>query len=298
MVSPFITTRYLVSDEEKDGVLNEINHLSWYNCHGNVIRLHETYESPEHIYLVMERATDGNLEQLLQRRRRLSEVETVCVMKQLLEGIDYLHDQQLVHLDLKPANILFSEIVGEGHDDDDVCSRHRDDKAVPSCRSATTTTTTINSSSSINNSIKKPTPLGRHLKLCDFGLSRRLPPSTTSSSSDKHHQLHSKHVCGTGGYIAPEILKGEPFGKPADLWGLGVLCYQMLCGLFPFIPANKCLTHPVSFEGRVWAGVSKEAKDFIAGLLVVDQRQRMNTKQALAHPWIVREDTGALAHAG
>ena len=244
----------------------------WYNQHGNVVRLHETYETSDHIFLVMERATHGNLEQLLQRRRRLTEVEVVCVMKQLLEVIDYLHDNGILHLDIKPPNVLFSVDEGESCSSD---STHHDDKAVPSAPS--TSTSVIN---------RRGSPLGRVLKLCDFGLSRQLPSGPPSLSGDKA-TVSCSHVCGTGGYIAPEILQEQPFGKPADLWSAGALCYQMLGGQLPFLPQTKCLSRPVSFESKVWDSVSTEAKDFICGLLTVDEKKRWTAKQALSHKWIV-----------
>lgn len=61
-------------------------------AHRNIIRLLETFESVEHVYLVVERSSHGNLEQILQLRRKLTELETMWVVKQLLDATEQMHD--------------------------------------------------------------------------------------------------------------------------------------------------------------------------------------------------------------
>lgn len=61
------------------------------------------------------------------------------------------------------------------------------------------------------------------LKLADFGLSRALDPDTMAST-----------VCGTPGYISPEIIDKQPYGKQCDNWSIGVVTYILLSGVPPF----------------------------------------------------------------
>lgn len=72
----------------------------------------------------------------------------------------------------------------------------------------------------LENVIIKPSNLD--LRLIDFGFAVR---------NDKKLTI----FCGTPSYMAPEIVKKqEYYGKPADVWALGVLLFAMLYGKFPF----------------------------------------------------------------
>ncbi|CAM9848637.1 unnamed protein product, partial [Phaeothamnion confervicola] len=93
-------------------------------------------------------------------------------------------------------------------------------------------------------------------------------------------------MLGTGGYIAPEIMRQVPFGQEADLWSVGVMCYQMICGRMPFMPARSCLTRPANLSGPTWDKVSAECVDLIKRLLEPDPAKRLTARQALQHPWI------------
>ncbi len=63
------------------------------------------------------------------------------------------------------------------------------------------------------------------VKLLDFGLARSVGSSARRTGGG---------ICGTPEYVAPEVLRGEPPGIPADLYGAGVVLYELLTGLLPF----------------------------------------------------------------
>jgi serine/threonine protein kinase len=79
--------------------------------------------------------------------------------------------------------------------------------------------------------------------------------------------------CGTPGYVAPEILEGEKYGKAVDMWSIGVITYIILGGYPPFHDDNqKALFRKIrkaefEFHPEYWEHVSEEAKDLIKGML-------------------------------
>jgi len=124
-----------------------------------------------------------------------------------------------------------------------------------------------------------------HIKIADFGFAKR-------TSSDECLSTQ----CGTPGYVAPEILRGVPYGMKADMWSLGVIAYILIGGYPPFIEQNqrelfrKIKRGSYEFHVEYWGQISREAKDLIAALLTVDPKRRLSAKDALVDPWITGSD--------
>jgi calcium-dependent protein kinase len=99
---------------------------------------------------------------------------------------------------------------------------------------------------------------------------------------------------GTPYYVAPEVLLSE-YDCQCDLWSIGVITYILLCGYPPFNgTSNDEIFEKIRYARYIfysvdWVGISNEAKDFIARLLVVDPDKRMTAKQALNHPWMTTQ---------
>ncbi|KAG5176968.1 hypothetical protein JKP88DRAFT_270786 [Tribonema minus] len=120
-----------------------------------------------------------------------------------------------------------------------------------------------------------------NIKVADFGFAK---------VADNSKGLHTQ--CGTPGYVAPEILKRQPYGKEVDVWSVGVICYILLGGYPPFQDENqvrlfmKIKKGTFTFHPKYWDAISTDAKDLISRMLVVDPQQRITAAQALKHPWI------------
>lgn len=82
--------------------------------HRNVVSLIERFESPKCLWFILELTNDGGLREILHQCGRFSEARTCDFLKQLLEGIHYLHSEEIVHKDLKIENILFDGDIQTG----------------------------------------------------------------------------------------------------------------------------------------------------------------------------------------
>jgi hypothetical protein len=86
--------------------------------HHNVVTVRDVYESLNYVYIVMDYCPGGTLDGILQLRRRLDEEETRFIAYQLFCGLVYVHDNGVLHGDIKPANVMFQpqsmSSAGEG----------------------------------------------------------------------------------------------------------------------------------------------------------------------------------------
>jgi len=120
------------------------------------------------------------------------------------------------------------------------------------------------------------------IKITDFGLAKY--------RGNQNYDMHT--ACGTPGYVAPEVLKGEHYTKAVDMWSLGVILYILLCGFPPFYHQNTNMLYKLikkgafEFPDPYWTDISDSAKSLVRGLLTVDPSKRMEAKDVLAHPWI------------
>ena len=102
-----------------------------------------------------------------------------------------------------------------------------------------------------------------------------------------------KTFCGTLDYIPPEIVMGSEYDEMVDVWGVGVLCYQLSTGHAPFDEAKtkedtykKILRGEVKFPRHL----SPEIKDFIRKLLIINPEDRMSLQEALNHEWMTKHE--------
>lgn len=148
------------------------------------------------------------------------------VIKQLLDAVAAMHGAGVLHCDIKPHNLLFSDAEGGA--------------AQGGANGGNARLWMYTS------------PLGMVLKVCDFGLSRKVPDARYYKHTGDIYRVPFSRMVGTCGFIPPEIIRKQAYGKPADMWSVGVVCYKMLTGSLPFIPPTKCLEQPVGFRGRIW----------------------------------------------
>eukprot|EP00890_Picochlorum_soloecismus_P002934 jgi/Picsp_1/3641/NSC_06478-R1_calcium calmodulin-dependent protein len=238
-------------ESTRDDIFKEIDIIMSLR-HPNIIFMKEYFEETGRVYVIMEYLGGGELlEALLKKEKKndgteahYSEDDARVIFRQLIEGVKYMHDKQIVHRDLKLENMLLSK------------------------------------SNDINS-----------IKIADFGLAK------------KYGQAALSTICGTPQYVAPEVIKGgnQPYtyGKECDLWSCGVILFILLGGYPPFYDESEPRLFRKIRQGNpdmndpVWEEVSKDAKDLIAKLLVVDPTKRLTIEQVLEHPWMNPTTSGS-----
>ncbi|GMF29157.1 unnamed protein product [Phytophthora fragariaefolia] len=125
------------------------------------------------------------------------------------------------------------------------------------------------------------------IALTDFGLSKENVDVPDGA----------KTFCGTAEYIAPELLKGLPYGKAVDWWGFGTLLYEMMTGQTPFFDRNrKRMFHNILHRDVVFTqAFSEDAKDLLTGLLRRDPAKRLGSgpsgvQEIMDHPFFASID--------
>ncbi|XP_072555751.1 peripheral plasma membrane protein CASK isoform X5 [Paramormyrops kingsleyae] len=100
---------------------------------------------------------------------------------------------------------------------------------------------------------------------------------------------------GTPHFMAPEVVKREPYGKPVDVWGCGVILFILLSGCLPFYGTKDRLFEAIikgkyKMNPRQWSHISESAKDLVRRMLMLDPAERITVYEALNHPWLKERD--------
>eukprot|EP01125_Pyxidicula_operculata_P000433 TRINITY_DN10465_c0_g1_i1.p1 TRINITY_DN10465_c0_g1~~TRINITY_DN10465_c0_g1_i1.p1 ORF type:complete len:471 (-),score=126.23 TRINITY_DN10465_c0_g1_i1:160-1572(-) len=116
------------------------------------------------------------------------------------------------------------------------------------------------------------------LKLIDFGIATILEDGQKLMA-----------VVGSRTYMAPEIDQRVGYGKPVDMYAIGVIMYILLCGYPPFDYDQGI--YELAFNSPEWDGISQTAKDVIVNLLDENPDNRYNSHQLLSHQWVGGKST-------
>lgn len=117
-------------------------------------------------------------------------------------------------------------------------------------------------------------------KIVDFGLSKIIGPNETAIEP-----------FGTLGYVAPEVLKKEPYNFSCDLWSLGCIIYALISGSLPFDHEDNketirmTMEEDLVFDLKCWKSVTPDVKELISGLLEKVAENRFTLNDVFNSSW-------------
>ncbi|XP_071312578.1 serine/threonine-protein kinase PAK 3-like [Agelaius tricolor] len=196
----------------------------------NLVNYLDSYLVGEELWLVMEYMDGGTLSDVISKTY-LSEDETAAISRECLQGLDFLHSNNVIHQDVKSSKILL-----------------KTDGSV---------------------------------KLADFGLFAQLTPEQGRRSS----------VARTSGWLAPEVVTGQPYGPKVDIWSLGIVGIEMVEREVPYWNATPVLVKLLIARGerpqlRQPNRFSPCLRDFLSCCLQTDEERRWSAKELLQHPFV------------
>ena len=203
----------------------------------------------------MEYCPGGDLYSVLQNIGRLPEDKAKIYTAEVVEALNFLRSNNVIHRDLKPDNILVSK---NGH--------------------LKLADFGMSVSGIIDRSISSsPGPgMGDH---------------STSNATSNPEEIE-KNIIGTPDYIAPEIIMQKAHYFTADYWSLGCIVYELLTGIPPFHGETPEITFANIIKGNYNSnelqGFSPQVVDFIKRLLCPNPRHRLgfrNINELKNHPW-------------
>jgi serine/threonine protein kinase len=231
---------------------NEITILKDIN-HPNIVKFVEIHETSKKIYIVTELCNGGNLSNNLENYMEknniaFSEEIVQYIMKQIIEGVKYLHNKKIIHRQLSLDNIML-----DYEDEND----------------------------KINNNIMK----GK-IKIIDFSFARYLKKGDLAYSISGCQINMSPIILNK--INNHQNYKYIGYNEKEDIWSLGCICYELLTGHFPFDSDNmKELLEKVN-KGDYYIPItlSKEAVSFLNCMLQFEPKNRLSPDDLYNHSFL------------
>ncbi|CAK9441589.1 uncharacterized protein LODBEIA_P54570 [Lodderomyces beijingensis] len=248
--------------EEEAKLQQEMNLLLAIN-HPNIVQYRGHYTEPHsnsttNTYLVLEKMNSGELFQRIINKTRLGAAETRAIFTQLLAGLKYLHDRDIIHRDIKPENILL----------DIVPRKHADERQLGPW---------------------DPEEIDVRVKIADFGLAKFIGKLKFTNTLCGTPAYVAPEIL--------RLQDKRNYSTKVDLWSSGVLLYVCLSGFPPFsdelAPPNmkeQILSGKYAFYSPYFDDISDTALDLITNLLKVDPADRFNVDETLNHEWFTEKD--------
>ena len=246
--------------------------------HPNIMHIDKVFQVGSKFYLVFPLCTGGELYDHVIRRGHFNEYDAAKLIKALVSGLHSLHSHDILHLDIKPENILFES---------------DDDNAPIKITDFGLSRVFVEHAGALSSSSGGAS--GERRRGSDPS-SHRIPTMAEMEERLRAFQesgvLNRDKLRGTVGYMSPELILTGCSSKATDVFAAGVVLYILLCGRPPFQSKSnreileRTARGQYSMRGEEWEGVSDSAKDLVRKMLVIDPSKRISTTDILNHPWL------------
>ena len=284
---------FSITENNKNNFYNEIIITQKLRSSNNIINIQKSFLYQSYGFVVMERMKVDLMDYIL-THQRLSEKVAKKIFKQICEGIKHCHENKIVHLDIKPENILLGFTSSSNINNDTNISITIDD----------------NNSQYHTMNNKPSVQIPSEVKMCDFGHSCDF---SNLSIEDCEKLKNSTYVIGTQRYRAPEFSSASiyPTGNlcAADIWSLGIVLFVMVTGFFPHTVPQKEREYPIDLaETKV--GLDSEINlnleilknftsitcyDLVCAMLAMNPEERPPIDTILKHGWLRAKNSRSLS---
>ncbi|PXF47730.1 Death-associated protein kinase 3 [Gracilariopsis chorda] len=254
--------------------------------HHNIIRVHDVFESAEGVHIVMDRMA-YSLQAVLDEMAPLKESDAAYIMYQLLSAVAYLHGINIVHRDVKPDNVLVSEMSSRPSSVK-LCDFGLANFTSRRVQRISAKWVTCESWSTAHKEDKRfSSPMDLTQALSQGGVD--LKQGEHRMSPIDGQTLTS--AIGAPSFTAPEVVQRRAYGAPVDVWACGISMFYMLTGALPFggdkaaDVLQRVAVDEVDVTRLMCAPLSSDAANLLRRLLNKDPRQRMTADSALRHAW-------------
>ncbi|XP_052422639.1 mitogen-activated protein kinase kinase kinase 1 isoform X1 [Carassius gibelio] len=222
-------------EEVVEALREEIRMMGLLN-HPNIIRMLGATCEKSNYNLFVEWMAGGSVSHLLNKYGAFKEGVVINYTEQLLRGLAYLHENQIIHRDIKGANLLIDST-------------------------------------------------GQRLRIADFGAAARLASKGTGAGEFQGQLL------GTIAFMAPEVLRGQQYGRSCDVWSVGCAIIEMSCAKPPW-NAEKHSNHlalifkiaSATTAPSIPPHLSPGLRDVTLRCLELQPSDRSPSRELLKHP--------------
>lgn len=223
--------------------------------HPNIVKLIDRFVEPVsktqiQTYLVLEKINDGELFERIVKKTKLREDETKALFKQLLDGLQYLHDRNIIHRDIKPENILLS--IKKRTSPDEIALGPWDDDE-----------------------------LDITVKIADFGLAKFTGEMKFTNTLCGTPSYVAPEVLSKTGYTSRVDMWSAGVLLYVCLCGFPPFSDQ----LAPPTMKDQILQGKFAFYSPYWDEIDDCVLHLISNLLVVNPARRYSVEQTLKHQW-------------